>query len=83
MHTLYRWVTIKMEPFQIGPKWHLKNIYARTHTHTHAHTHTHTHTHTLSLSLSLSLSLFLKGGIAPNQVIARSELEVHRHIYTE
>ena len=23
------------------------------------------------------------GGIAPNQVIARSEFEVHRHIYTE
>ena len=23
------------------------------------------------------------GGIAPNQVIARSELEVHREMYTE
>ena len=23
------------------------------------------------------------GGIAPNQVIARSEFEVHHHIYTE
>ena len=24
-----------------------------------------------------------EGGIAPNQVIARSELDVHRQIYTE
>ena len=24
-----------------------------------------------------------RGGIAPNQVIARSEFEVHRQIYTE
>ena len=27
--------------------------------------------------------MFNKGGIAPNQVIARSEFEVHREIVTE
>ena len=27
--------------------------------------------------------LFPEGGIAPNQVIARSELEVHRQMFTE
>ena len=30
-----------------------------------------------------SLIKLLSGGIAPNQVIARSEFEVHRQIYTE
>ena len=31
----------------------------------------------------MALHLTSTGGIAPNQVIARSEFEVHRQIYTE
>ena len=30
-----------------------------------------------------SISKFLVGGIAPNEVIARSEFEVHREMFTE
>ena len=37
----------------------------------------------ISIIIIIIILMFNKGGIAPNQVIARSELEVHREIVTE
>ena len=72
----------------------LKEHLLNTHTHTHVRTRTHTRTyaraHTtlprcaeteyLKRIYIYSVLLATKGGIAPNQVIARSEFEVHRQI---